>query len=71
MKFKNVSPLGDLEVPVLRAFVAAGETVEVPDELAEGFALQPITWEPVGRAAKELVKSEPADAVEEPIEGND
>jgi hypothetical protein len=47
-KFKNVSPQGDLEVPVLGRAVKAGETFEVSAELAEGFAAQPDVWQSVG-----------------------
>lgn len=41
---KNVSPFGDLEVPSLGLTVLAGETVEVPDDVAEGFLAQPFHW---------------------------
>jgi hypothetical protein len=47
MKFKNVSPLGDLEVPVLGRVVKAGEVFEVPADLGESFAAQSDVWEPV------------------------
>lgn len=47
MKFKNVSPLGDLEVPVLGRVVKAGETFEVPADLTESFAAQSDVWQPV------------------------
>lgn len=46
-KFKNVSPLGDLDVPTLRRIVAAGEVIEVPADVAEGFAGQPDVWAPI------------------------
>lgn len=45
MQYKNVSSLGDLEVPVLGRVVRAGETVEVPDEF--GFGTQPDVWQAV------------------------
>lgn len=41
---KNVSPFGDLEVPSLGLSVLAGETIEVSDEVAEGFLSQPFHW---------------------------
>jgi hypothetical protein len=47
-KFKNVSPMGDLEVPVLGRTVKAGDTVEVPAEFADGFAAQTDVWKLVG-----------------------
>lgn len=31
---KNISPLGDLQIPQLRVFVKAGEDFEVPDDVA-------------------------------------
>lgn len=46
-KFRNVSPLGDLEVPVLGRVVKAGEVFDVPADLGESFAAQSDVWEPV------------------------
>jgi hypothetical protein len=43
-RIKNVSPLGDLDVPDLRRIVAAGEVVEVDDALAEALLAQPVNW---------------------------
>ena len=43
-KFKNVSPFGDLEVPVLGRVISAGEVFEVPADLAAGFAEQSNNW---------------------------
>lgn len=43
-KFRNVSPLGDLDVPVLGRVVKAGETVDVPADLVAGFEVQPDVW---------------------------
>jgi len=42
LRFKNVSPLGDLEVPALGRVVAAGEEFEV-DDFEFGVALH---WQP-------------------------
>lgn len=47
MKFKNVSPLGDLDVPVLRRVVAAGEVFEVPETLGSVLATQPDVFQVV------------------------
>ena len=47
MKFKNVSPLGDLEVPVLGRVVNVGEVFEVPADLGVLFAEHSDVWEPV------------------------
>ena len=44
VKFKNVSPSGDLEVPALGRVIAAGEVFDVPADLADGFAEQPTNW---------------------------
>ena len=46
-KFKNVSPFGDLEVPVLGRVISAGEVFEVPADLVAGFAEQSTNWMPV------------------------
>lgn len=51
--FKNISPLGDLAVPVLGQDVLAGATVEVTDEkVAADFRLQPETWQEVSGEVK-------------------
>lgn len=42
--FKNVSPVGALDVPALRRVVEAGEVIEVPADVAVGFAGQPDVW---------------------------
>lgn len=60
MKFKNTSPLGDLDVPALGVIVPSGEEFDVPDELAEAFAGQP-HMEPVDdRAHAAVVAAEEA-----------
>jgi hypothetical protein len=55
-KIKNVSPFGDLDVPLLGRIVAAGETVEVSEEEAEILLQQEDNYQPVGTAAKEIAK---------------
>lgn len=47
MKFKNVSPLGDLEVPVLGRVVKAGEVFEVPPSIGESLVAQPDVFQVV------------------------
>lgn len=47
MRFKNISPLGDLEVPALGRIVQAKETVEIPEEIAPSFAAQTAVWKPI------------------------
>lgn len=52
MKIKNVSPLGDLDVPLLgNRIVKAGEEVDVPDEKAKRLLLQPDNWQPAVKGA--------------------
>lgn len=52
-RFKNVSPLGELDVPALGLTIPAGQFMDVTDpELAASFADQPGTWEPVLSAAE-------------------
>lgn len=41
--FKNVSTIGDLDIPGI-GIVPAGATVEVPAALAEQFSTQPDLW---------------------------
>jgi hypothetical protein len=59
VKIKNVSPLGDLDVPLLgNRIVKAGEEVDVPDEKAKRLLLQPDNW----RAAPEATTRPTASA---------
>jgi hypothetical protein len=43
-KVKNVSSLGDLNIPALGLDVLAGETIEVPDDVAASLLDQPCNW---------------------------
>lgn len=52
-KIKNVSPLGDLDVPALRRIVAAGEVVEVDDDLAANLLEQSANWAAAPAKGKE------------------
>jgi hypothetical protein len=47
MKFKNVSPLGDLDVPILRRVVAAGEVFDVPESVGALLKVQPDVFQVV------------------------
>jgi len=47
MKLKNVSPLGELDVPLLKRVIAAGEVFEVPADIGEALAAQPDVFEVV------------------------
>jgi len=54
VRIKNVSPLGDLDVPALRRIVAAGEVVDVDDDdLAANLLDQPANWAPAPAKGKE------------------
>jgi len=43
-KLRNVSPMGDLEVPLLGRVVKAGEVFEVPADVAELLSAQSDVW---------------------------
>jgi hypothetical protein len=60
---RNISPIGALDVPLLRRIVGAGETVEVTDDQAERFLAQPANWELVATHLEE-VADVPTDTVE-------
>lgn len=47
-KIRNVSPYGDLDVPLLGMIVAAGETVDVTDENADRLLEQAENWQLAG-----------------------
>jgi hypothetical protein len=42
---RNVNPIGDVEVPLLRRIVARGETVDVTDDQAERLLPQEMNWQ--------------------------
>lgn len=46
-KFKNISPLGDLDLPLLQRVVKAGEVIEVSPEQAAHLEGQTETWQPI------------------------
>lgn len=47
MYIRNVSPLGDLDVPLLNQVVLAGDKVKVTKAQGEQLLLQTSNWEPV------------------------
>ena len=53
-KIKNVSPLGALDVPLLRAVLEPGQVIDVTDDQAAALLLQPGNYEPADKAAKAL-----------------
>lgn len=58
-KIKNVSPFGDLDVPLLGRVVESGSITEVTDAQAEILLQQPDNWKPWGEPAKKA-KARPA-----------
>jgi hypothetical protein len=61
-KIRNISPYGDLDVPLLGRIVAAGEAVDVTDEAAAVLLDQTENWEPAGGPT---TATGPVDATEE------
>ena len=53
-KFKNISPLGALDVPLLRRIVEAEEIIDVTEDQARVLLLQPDNYQPTDKAAKAL-----------------
>lgn len=64
-KFKNISPLGALDLPLVGRVVERGETFDVPDDKARHLAGQEDTWAPV-KGGKALP---PSNAPSGPQEG--
>lgn len=58
-KIKNVSPFGDLDVPLLGRVVESGSITEVTDAQAEILLQQPDNWKAWGEPAKKA-KARPA-----------
>lgn len=52
MKFKNVSPQGDLNVPLVRRVVLAGEVIDVTAEQARLIEGQTDVWQRIVEEAK-------------------
>lgn len=55
-KIKNVSPFGDLDIPLLGRVVEAGQTVEVTDEQAAILLLQEDNFHAAGDGAGDIKK---------------
>jgi len=45
-KIKNVSPFGDLVIPVTGQTIAFGEVVDVPQDVYDSLIEQPLNWAP-------------------------
>ena len=53
-KVKNISSVGDLDVPSLGIQVKAGATVDVSDEAAKSLLDQPANWQAADSAAASI-----------------
>lgn len=53
-KIKNISPLGDLDVPALGLTVKAGATVDVADDAAASLLEQKDNWAAADKAAASM-----------------
>lgn len=51
---RNVNPIGDVEVPLLRRIVARGADVDVTPDQAARLLPQADNWQPVDKAAKAI-----------------
>jgi hypothetical protein len=58
-KIRNISPLGDVDVPALGLSVKAGETIEVSDEAAASLLEQTENWAPADKAAASITPATP------------
>jgi hypothetical protein len=67
MQFKNISPAGPLELPLIGRVVDAGETIDLPPHLAAHLEGQPDVWQPVP-AKPTATKPTESDQKKEPIE---
>lgn len=72
MKIKNVSPFGDLDLPLIGRVVAYGEEFEVSDDIGAQLVDQEANWEWVDRPTP-TVPSPPIVPIPpiEPTEGGD
>ena len=52
MKITNVSPFGDIVIPVLGLTVAAGETIDMPDEEQAAHLVEQGVFVAAGKSAK-------------------
>lgn len=72
-KFKNVSPLGALDLPLLGRVVAAGEVIEVTTAQAKHLDGQQAVWQPVksrGSKAPDPVPEQPETGSEQGENGD-
>lgn len=50
--FKNISPQGDLELPLIGRVVTAGEVFDVTADVADQLSAQPDVWQSVNVKGK-------------------
>lgn len=68
VNIKNVSPFGELDVPLLRRIVGPGEIVEVDEEHARLLLIQPFHYAPADPDAEAFLKAlTPPEADEEEL----
>lgn len=70
-RFKNVSPLGALDVPALGRVIAEGEEFEVREDLVPLFAAQVGNFKPVNPAAQNAQQDALADEPDAGGEGGE
>lgn len=70
-KLKNISPLGALDVPLLRRVVDAGEVFETTEDQARVLLLQPDNYQPTDKAAKTLAADLTAQQDDDGAESHD
>lgn len=58
MQFTNVSPQGDLDLPLIGRVIRAGETFDATPEQAALLVKQPDLWKPVVTKTTEKGESE-------------
>lgn len=56
MKLRNVSPYGDLDIPLIRNVVQGGTTFEVSEDQARVLLAQTDNYEPADDEAKAIAK---------------
>ncbi len=70
-KLKNISPLGDLDVPLLRRVVEADEVFDVNEDQARVLLLQHDNYRPADKAAKTLAAALTAEQYPDGAESHD
>ena len=71
VKIKNVSPYGDLEVPLLGQVVESGSIVEVSEEHAKLLLLQDTNFQPWGPDARDTLAKAEEEQPDDPKKAGD